>query len=570
LLQLSDSFLLTRISNLQLSIHLLSPCYCRLGFLKVLLTSTLSLLPQHHARHLTSSRITTIQDPICLLLIHTFYQATITTSTLRIFQAASQQVFTHLLTRKTTISHFAIPHHITCTVKMVNFTAFITLIMGITTFFTDKLLVARVFTWSQKLIAAPPKCTPTHLDGYEELFTLVSPVTVLKTLTTATINMTADLPTFTTIITPPGTDLALFTGTITTTSFLSLAKEFVCATLTVPAPLTANAASLVTAFLFGTILLLATVGFVASSPTVMKAEDLAYLESRLAEKGELAKSLRRSNANEAAYLRREMRFMRMGADKLLATTLTKHNSAITARDREIHQFRQNLAGADLREEQTRFKSSDEVINLRKEIGHLRTVIDDLDQRLEETGAVAVAEEAQEKVKVAEERALAAAQQALEANQKVEAAEKAHKEKIIAEQKRGQVAVDEVKAKASRLSDLVRIEEYKVQDLRKELKELKELKAGVVGVAPVPTQPILVCKSSTTVAEEMRARIETAVDSASGASSVPEPEPAAVALPAAVAPAPVPKPLAHEEQKRVPRRPARGPFPDWTARKVTKR
>jgi hypothetical protein len=344
LLQLSDSFLLTRISNLQLSIHLLSPCYCRLGFLKVLLTSTLSLLPQHHARHLTSSRITTIQDPICLLLIHTFYQATITTSTLRIFQAASQQVFTHLLTRKTTISHFAIPHHITCTVKMVNFTAFITLIMGITTFFTDKLPVARVFTWSQKLIAAPPKCTPTHLDGYEELFTLVSPVTVFKTLTTATITMTAGLPTFTTIITPPGTDLALFTGTITTTSFFSLAKEFVCAIFTVPAPLTANAASLVTAFLFGTILLLATVG-------------------------------------------------------------------------------------------------------------------------------------------------------------------------------------------------------KVQDLRK---EVKELKAGVVGAAPVPTQPILVCKSSTTVAEEMRARIETAIDPASGASSVPAPEPAAVALPAAAA---APKPLALGEQKR---------------------
>jgi hypothetical protein len=344
LLQLSNSFLLTRVFHLQLSIHLLSPCYCRLGFLKVLLTSNLSLLSQHHARHLTSNCITTIQDPICLLLIHTFYQATITTSTLRIFQAASQQVFTHLITRKTTISHFAIPHHITCTVKMVNFTAFITLIMSITTLFTDKLPVARVFTWSQKLIAAPPKCTPTHLDGYEELFTLVSPVTVFKTLTTATITMTAGLPTFTTIITPPGTDLALFTGTITTTSFFSLAKEFVCAIFTVPAPLTANAASLVTAFLFGTILLLATVG-------------------------------------------------------------------------------------------------------------------------------------------------------------------------------------------------------KVQDLRK---EVKELKAGVVGAAPVPTQPILVCKSSTTVAEEMRARIETAIDPASGASSVPAPEPAAVALPAA---APAPKPLALGEQKR---------------------
>jgi hypothetical protein len=440
--------------------------------------------------------------------------------------------------------------------------------MSITTFFTDKLPVARVFTWSQKLIAAPLECTPTHLDGYEELFTLVSPATVYKTLTTATITMTAGLPTFTTIITPPGTDLALFTGTITTTSFFSLAKEFVCAMFTVPAPLTANAASLVTAFLFGTILLLATVGFVASSPPVMKAEDLAYLESQLAKKDELVKSLLRSNANEAAYLRREVRFVRMGADKLLAATLTKHNSGITARDREIHQLRQNLAGADLREEQARFKSSDEVINLRKEIGHLRSVIDDLEQRLEKTGAVAaVAEEAQEKVKVAEERALAAAQQALEANQKVEAVEKAHKEKIVAEREHAQAAIYKVVEQVSDLKDRVRIEEYKFQDLRK---EVKELKAGVVGAAPVPTQPILVCKSSTTVAKEMRARIETAVDPVSGASSVPAPEPAAVTLPAAAA-APAPKPLAPGEQKRtMRRRPDVGPFPGPARGKVTKR
>jgi hypothetical protein len=449
---------------------------------------------------------------------------------------------------------------------MVNFTAFITLILGIKTFFSNNLPVARVFTWSQKLIAASPKCTPTHLNGYEELFTLVSPVTVLKPLTTATITMTASLPTFTTIITPPGTDLALFTGTITTSSFFSLAKEFVCAIFTVPAPLTANAASLVTAFLFGTILLLAAVGFIASSPPVMKAEDLAYPESQLAEKDELVKSLRRWNADEAAYLRREMRFKRMGADKLLATTLTKHNSAITARDREIHQLRQNLAGADLREEQARFKSSDEVINLRKEIGHLRTVIDDLDQRLEETGTVAaVAEEAQEKVKVVEERALAAAQQALEANQKVEAAEKAHKEKIVAEREHAQAAIYKVVEQVSDLKDKVRIEEYRVQALQK---EVKELKAGVVGAAPVPTRPILICKSSTTVAEEMRARIETAVDPASGAPSVPAPEPAAVASPAAAA---APKPLAPGEQKHTIRRPqGGGPFPGWTARKVTKR
>jgi hypothetical protein len=423
---------------------------------------------------------------------------------------------------------------------MVNFAALITMIMSITTFFNDNIPGARVFTsWSQKLLAAPP---PPY-RGYEETFIEVTAVTITTTFTySATL-------TFTTTIATPGADLALFTGTINTPSFYSLAKEFICAVFTVPAPLTANAASLVTAFLFGTILLMATVGFLASSPLVMKPEDLALLESQVAEKDELVKNLRRWYDEDRAEFRRELQVSREGADKLLSTTIAKHRSAMATKDREIHELRHEVAGADLREEQARLKSSDEVIKLHKEIGHLRREIDSLDQKLEDTSAVAaVAEEAQEKVKDAEERAIAAAQQALEANQKVEAAIKAHKEKIIAERKRGQAAVDEVK-------DLHRIEEYKVQDLRK---EVKELKARAVGAAPVPTQPILVAKSSATIAEETRARIKTAVEPALGASSVPAPEPAAA--PRAVAPVL----FAPGQLKVVPRprclKPA-GPFPD---------
>lgn len=189
--------------------------------------------------------------------------------------------------------------------------------------------------------------------------------------------------------------------------------------------------------------------------------------------------------------------------------------------------------------------------MHKEIGHLRSVIDDLDQQLEVTGALAaLTEGAQEKVKVAEERALAAAQQALGANQKVEAAEKAHKEKVIAERVNAQAAIDKVVDQADKLKDKVRVKEYEIQDLKA---LVKKLKAEAVGAAPVLTQAILEGKSSDAVAKEMRGRIQT-VDSASGAPSV-----AAPVLAAAPPAAATPEPFAPGQQKRIPCRPIVGPF-----------
>jgi hypothetical protein len=454
---------------------------------------------------------------------------------------------------------------------MVNFTAFITLLMGFTTFVADNIPGVHVFSsLSQRLLAAPPPQSFFADDGtftvthgrYEESFTVIQPTTVTTTFTftagtttTTATAFTTTTQTFTTTTASPGTELALFTGTLSSPSILSLAKEFVCAIFTVPAPLTANAASVDTAFLFGALLLVAYTGFLASAPPVMKPEDLLWLEEQLLKKGELLEGLRYAYDVDRADLRRRLQVQGEWASKHLAATITQHRSDMADKDREIFVLRQKLAGADLREEQARFKSSDEVLKMHKEIGHLRSVIDNLDQEFEVTGALAaLTEEAQEKVKDAEERALAAAQQALEANQKVEAAVKAHKEKITAERVNAQAAIDKVVDQAGKLKDKVRVKEYEVQDLEA---LVKKLKAEAVGAAPVLMPTILGGKSSATVGEKMRDRIQTAVNSASGTPLVPVPVPA-VAPPAAAA---APEPLAPGQQKRIPRRPTVGPFPD---------
>lgn len=462
---------------------------------------------------------------------------------------------------------------------MVNFTAFITLLMGITTFFKDNIPGANIFTsWSQKLLAAPPqpyydregKFTITY-RGIEEEYTIITPVYLTTTFYTTTFTEApAITDAFTTTTALPGKELILFTGTVTSPSFFTLAKEFVCAMFTLPPAVTANAASVVTAFLFGTLLLLAYVGFLASSPPVMKPEDLLYLEEQVYEKDELLKRLRRWHGEDLAELRGRLQVQREWADERLATTIAGHKSAMADKDREILALRQELAGADLREEEARFKSSDEVIKMHKEIGHLRSVIDDLDQQLETTGALAaLTEEAQEKVKDAEERAIAAAQQALEANQKVEAAEKAHKEKTIAERERAQAAIDKVVKTAYELQDEVKVEKYKVQDLRA---EVKKLEARVVGAAPVPQRPVLEGKSSDTRAKEVRDRLQAAAKSALGTSSAPEPAApdAATAAPAATAPEPIAPGAQQEQVRRIRRRAPVGPFPDLRGRQGGKK
>ncbi|KAH0289191.1 hypothetical protein M436DRAFT_64353 [Aureobasidium namibiae CBS 147.97] len=461
---------------------------------------------------------------------------------------------------------------------MVNFTAFITLVMGITTFFKNNIPGANIFTsWSQKLLAAPPqpyydregKFTITY-RGYEEEYTVITPVYPTTTFFTTTFTAAPTITdAFATPTALPGKELILFTGTVTSPSFFTLAKEFVCAMFTLPPAVTANAASVVTAFLFGTLLLLAYVGFLASSPPVMTPEDLLYLEEQVYEKDELLKRLRRWHGEDLAELRGRLQVQREGADERLATTIAKHNSAMADKDHEILALRQELAGAELREEQARFKSSDEVIKMHKEIGHLRSVVDDLDQKLEDAGVLAaLGEEAQEKIKDADERAIAAAQQALEASLKVEAAEKALKEKIAGERKRAQAAIDEVVAKANGLRDQVKIGEYKIQDMRA---EVKDLKAGAVGAASVPMPPILEGKSTVTKEKEVRDRIQTAA-STLGALPVfaPAAPDAAAAAPTVAAPEPIAPGAQQEQVRRIRRRAPVGPFPDLRSRQGGKK
>ncbi|KAH0273868.1 hypothetical protein KCU91_g5669, partial [Aureobasidium melanogenum] len=430
---------------------------------------------------------------------------------------------------------------------MVNFTAFITLLVGITTFFTDNLPGARSFTsWSQKLLAAP---TQTHFESV----TIITPVTFTTTFTTTAI------PAFTSTIAPPGKELAIVHTTLPSgdISFFAALKEIICA-LYALLHLPSDAATLVSAILFASLLLALVVCFFVSSPPAMKPEDLIHLEAQVNGKDELIQKLRTSYAADRADLLRRLQVQRHEADKRLSAASALHYSALAKKDQEISTLRHDLAFADLREEGARLKASDEVIALRKELGQLRRERDRLERRLDaQEESVAGAEAAQEKVKDAEERATAAAQEALEAtqnvqeaNQKVEAAEKA-KEKVkvsgeralAAARKNAQAAIDEVRGKAERAYDALRVEEFKVRDLDQELKALKKemekLKAGVaVGAAPPVEMPIVSeSKSTDSKAEDLRDRIQAAESSASAPRPMFGPAPPAIIVDPVAAPGP---------------------------------
>ncbi|KAG9825936.1 hypothetical protein KCU98_g14572, partial [Aureobasidium melanogenum] len=444
---------------------------------------------------------------------------------------------------------------------MFNFGSFITILVGITTFFTNNLPAAGVLTsWSQKLLAAP---TQTHFESV----TIITPVTFTTTFTTTSI------PAFTSSIAPPGNELAIVHTTLPSgdISFFAVLKK-ILRVLYALLRLPTDAATLVSAFFFASLLLALIICFFASSSPAMKPEDLIYLEAQVNEKDELLQKLRTSYAADRADLLRRLQVQRDEADERLSAASTQHSSALATKDQEISELRHDLAFADLREEGARLKASDEVIKLRKEIGHLRCELGSLERELDaQEELVAGAEKAQEKVKVAEARALAATQEALEANQKVEAAEKAQEKVKVAgeralaalkaERDNAQAALDKVRAQAAGIQDKLGVEQYKVQDRDQELKalqkEMKELKARVAvgAAASVPTPPIIQSVSSASKAQKMRKDLRD-VPVASGAVSMPGPAPA-VAGPSSAA---APKPSALAGQISLgPRPPPKGPF-----------
>ncbi|KAH0371504.1 hypothetical protein KCU65_g1653, partial [Aureobasidium melanogenum] len=440
---------------------------------------------------------------------------------------------------------------------MFNFTAIITLIMSATTFFNDNFHAALKFTsWSQKLLAAP---TQTHFESV----TIFTPITFTTTL------ITTAIPTLTSSITPPGNELAIVYNTLPSEniSFFAALKEIICA-LCALLHLPSDAATLVSALFFASLLLALIVCFSASSPAT-KPEDLIYLEAQVIQKDELLQQLRTSYAADRADLLRRLQVQRDEAHKRMSATSAQHSSALAKKDQEISKLHYDLSFADLREEGARLKASEEAITLRKELGQLRRELRSLERNLDaQEELVAGAEEAQEKVKEAEERATAAAQEALEAKekvleatQKVEAAEKA-KEKVkvagertlAAARKNAQAAIDEVRGKAERAYDALRAEEFKVKDLNQDLKtlqkEMEKLKAGeVVGAAASVEMPI-VSKSESTAAkaEKIRADLNNvlpAVPAASGTLSTFDPAPAVIIDPVAA-----PKPSAPAGQPGV--------------------
>ncbi|KAH0157390.1 hypothetical protein KCU67_g7927, partial [Aureobasidium melanogenum] len=419
---------------------------------------------------------------------------------------------------------------------MFNFTALITFIMGATIFLNDNIHAALKFTsWTQRLLAAPPQ------PHFQESVTVMVPITFTTTITSAA-------QAFTSTFAPPGNELAIVHTTLPSgnISFLAALKEIICvlyALLRLPS----DATTLVSAFFFATLLLALIICFFECSPPAMKPEDLIYLEAQVSQKDELLQKLRTSYVADRADLLRRLQVQKDEADERLSAASAQHSSALATKDQQIGELRHDLAFADLREEGARLESSGEVIKLRKEIGHLRCELGSLERRLDaQEELVAGAEEAQEKIKVAGERALAAA--------------------LKAERDNAQAAIDKVRAEAGQAYDDLRVEKYKVQDRDQELnalkKEMKELTARVaVGAAAhIPTPTILKSVSSATQAQALRDRLPPAVPVALGSLPMSDAAPAVVGGSVAA-----PKPSAPAEQpqvrSRLPPRKPKGPFAD---------
>ncbi|KAI5259328.1 hypothetical protein E4T42_00047 [Aureobasidium subglaciale] len=358
---------------------------------------------------------------------------------------------------------------------MANLNSLITIIMSVATFFQTKVALI-IPVWSQRLLAAPDSC---HQDPS---FVLDLPVN--ETFTT-TIFHTATIA-----VVSPGNELAIFKMTLpaaTSTSLLAMVNEH----------------TLVTIF-FGILLLAAIIGFYTSSPPYMKPEDLVQLEAQIINKDIIMKEMRFTHSASQAP----------GSDR----GGKQHRSISAIKDEGIHSLRLKVECSGNAELLARYESTQQVLDLEKEAGHLRTENKSLKGKLDAAGRlIESAVEANDKANAAEERIAAVRQ---------------HAQGVITQH------VEEIKAQ----NDKVRIEQYRVQDPEKKVKDLKE---EVLRGASLPKASISNPLSSTRIEKETRPR--RVPPSAPGpcpapftsAAPVDGPEATPTTVPTAVTPAPLP-------------------------------
>lgn len=410
---------------------------------------------------------------------------------------------------------------------MFGFSDLVVLAMSVVTFFTTNFPTRFTLpSWTGRLLAAP-----SQADWHKPSHVVDMPAVVVETVTIVLTHIA------TATMVPPGTELAIITTTRPSSvapSLHTLAKEMLHA-LYIFFHLSDDASTLVSAFFLGVILLIAFFGFLTTSPTGMKQEDLARLEAHIYNQDALIEQMRTSHKTAIEEMRASHNIEIANHNHRL-TLQVNHTWPVSAERNRLNNRNKKLdrevEHAWNMELMAKYKSTDKVLKLEQEISRLRTHIHGLDDKFEAAeDTIAAAEEANEKVTDANERALIATQKTQEANQKVTAAEKAcelkveaamkaNKEKIVHERQNAQAHIDKLRTEIETQKNNVRIEEYKVQELKR---ENKELGAKAREAAAVPSLPSFVGKTTATAAEETRRRLQAGTPW-SGVASLARPYP----------------------------------------------
>lgn len=424
---------------------------------------------------------------------------------------------------------------------MFGLTKIVVFVMSVVEFLSNNFSPATLFpSWSQRLLAASPEAV-----GQKPSYVMSSPAPTIQNVTTLLDQIA------TTTLEAQSNALALIPDTIHpgSPSLLALAKEAIdLLYISLPYYLP-DAGTLIIAFLVAALLLAMSIGIYTSTPTITKSEDLAQLESHIYNQGALIEEMRTSHKTAIEEMRtshktaiEEMRASHNIAIANLNRRLTlqinhtysvssEKNHVIDRKNDEINDLRRDNEHAWNMELMAKYKTTDKVLKLEQEISRLHTHIHGLDDKFEAAeDTIAAAEEANEKVTDANERALVATQKTQEANQKVTAAEKAcelkveaamkaNKEKIARERQNAQAHIDKLRTEIETQKNNVRIEEYKVQELKR---ENKELGAKAREAAAVPNLPSFVGKTTATAAEETRRRLQALPGPESPRSPAPTP------------------------------------------------
>ncbi|KAI5272831.1 hypothetical protein E4T47_03992 [Aureobasidium subglaciale] len=251
--------------------------------------------------------------------------------------------------------------------------------------------------------------------------------------------------------------------------------------------------------------------------------------------------MRFTHSAALADLHRRLQIQTKEADRSLAAAVEKHRSVSAIKDDEIHSLHLKVECSGNAELLARYESTQQVLNLEKEAGHLRAEKKSLKGKLDAAGKlIESAVEANDKANAAEERIAVVRQ---------------HAQGVITQN------VDEIEAQ----KDKVRIEQYRVQDLEKKLKDLKEEVLRGASLLKASTSNPL---SSTLVEKETRPR--RVPSSAPGPYPVPitsaTPVDGPEATPTTVPTAATPSSLSTAPCRKKPANPSMGKAPTGQFRK----